>query len=200
MESKKFILPKPSFTGKMSVEECIVRRRSRRRFAENYLSLEEISQLLWAGQGITHSNGLRTVPSAGATFPLKTYLLVGAVQGIGQGLYQYDIEKHGLSLMKSGDFRVELMSACWGQTMIGDAPVSLIFTALYERTCNRYGKRGIRYVHMEVGHVGQNIHLQAESLALGTVVIGAFDDMKVKAVLGIEDEVPLYIMPVGKRE
>jgi len=190
-------LPKPKFKSPTSVEEAFLERRSVRDYGEDSLTIEQVSQLLWAAQGITAKWGGRTAPSAGALYPLEIYLVVGEVKGLKPGLYHYDPGKHVISLKKDEDLRKKLTQASLYQDEILKAPVTLIITAVYERTQKKYGKRGIRYVHMEVGSVGENIYLQAQSLNLGTVFIGAFDDDEVKKVMGIEEE-PLGIMPVGK--
>ena len=191
-------LPEPKFQSKISVEEALSRRRSIRDYKEDSLSLEEISQLLWSAQGVTAKWGGRTAPSAGALYPLEIYIVVGTVKGLKRGLYHYDPQKHGISQKKEGDLREKLTEASLGQDEILRAPATLVITAVYERTMKKYHERGIQYVHMEVGSAGENIYLQAESLGLGTVFIGAFEDEEVKKVLGIEEE-PLGIMPVGKK-
>jgi SagB-type dehydrogenase family enzyme len=192
-------LPPPALNGGTSVEEAIRLRRSVRDFGDNPLSVEQISQLLWAGQGITEGFK-RAAPSAGATYPLILYVVIGekGVSGLAPGIYEYIPDPHSLVLIKSGDFRQDLAAACLGQTFIQEAPVNIIIAADYERTTARYGERGKRYVHMEAGHAGENIYLQAGALSLGTVVVGAFDDDEVAAVLGLpEGQDPLYVMPVG---
>ncbi len=191
-------LPKPIFSSKISLEEALLGRRSVRDFRKDSLTIDQISQLLWAAQGTTAKWGGRTAPSAGALYPLEIYLVTGEVKGLKPGLYHYDPGKHTIFLKKNEDLRKKLTQASLYQDEILKAPVTLIITAVYERTKKKYGKRGIRYVHMEVGSVGENIYLQAESLKLGTVFIGAFDDEEVKKVMGIEEE-PLGIMPVGKK-
>jgi len=190
-------LPKPKLKSPTSVEGALLERRSVREYRKDSLAIEEISQLLWAAQGITAKWGGRTAPSAGALYPLEIYLVTGEVKGLKPGLYHYDPGKHVISLKKDEDLRKKLTQASLYQDEILKAPVTLIITAVYERTQKKYGKRGIRYVHMEVGSVGENIYLQAQSLNLGTVFIGAFEDDEVKKVLGIKEE-PLGIMPVGK--
>jgi SagB-type dehydrogenase family enzyme len=191
-------LPKPRFSSPTSVEEALLGRRSVRDYGKDSLTIDQISQLLWAAQGITAKWGGRTAPSAGALYPLEIYLVAGEVKGLKPGLYHYDLGKHVISLKKDKDLRKNLTQASLYQDEILKAPVTLIITAVYERTQKKYGQRGIRYVHMEVGSVGENIYLQAESLNLGTVFIGAFDDDQVKKVMEIEEE-PLGIMPIGKK-
>ena len=100
------------------------------------------------------------------------------------GLYLYDPEKHTVTRTKKGDLRQKVSEASLDQEEILKAPATVIICAVYERTMGKYGERGIRYVHMEVGSAGENIYLQAESLGLGTVFIGAFEDEEVKRVVG----------------
>jgi len=194
-------LPPPMLKGVVSLEETIKSRRSRRSFRDRPLTLDQVSQLLWAAQAITEDGGFkRAAPSAGATYPLDVYLLVGdkRVNGIQAGVYHYLIRDHSLKLLIGGDFRQALAKACLSQMFIASAPITIALSAEYARTTRRYGERGIGYVHMEVGHVGQNIYLQAEALGLGTVAIGAFSDHEVSRVLRLPAKhEPLYIMPVG---
>lgn len=194
-------LPEPALTSDYSVEEALKNRRSIRRYTDEPVDLPTVSQILWAAQGITHEQrGYRTSPSAGATFPLEIYLVAGNVDDLPQGLYRYDPQEHHLISMAEGDLRSDLSAAALGQTPVRDGAFVVIIAADYDRTTGRYGERGIRYVHMEVGHVGQNIHLQAESLGLGTVVIGAFNDSDVKRILHLPADIePLYLMPLGKK-
>lgn len=193
-------LPEPSYTGNISVETALSKRRSIRDYSGENLTLEEVSQLLWAAQGITAPWGGRTAPSAGALYPLELYIVVGDVEGIDKGVYKYSREEHELEKVKEGDIRAELADAAIGQACIRDAAIDIVFTAVYERTTRKYGERGIRYVHMEAGHAAQNVYLQAVSLDLGTVVIGAFIDDRVKELVNAgEQEKTLYIMPVGRK-
>jgi SagB-type dehydrogenase family enzyme len=193
------LLPQPAYEGDMSVEEAIRMRRSVREFQDQPVSLQQLSQLLWAGQGITEGFK-RAAPSAGATYPLTLYVVVGdkGVSGLPSGIYQYVPKTHSLHVIQPGDFRQRIDAACLGQSFIQEAPIIIIIACEYERTTIRYGERGNRYVHMEAGHVGENIYLQAVALGLGTVVVGAFLDVDVAQVLNLpEEEDPLYVMPVG---
>ncbi len=203
-------LPCPRLEGKVSLEETIVRRRSVRRYRREPLDLSQLSQILWSAQGITAKGRLRAVPSAGATYPLEVFVVVGS-QGVivrepkqlstelQAGVYRYQVDSHSLNLHKAADLRPELARASLDQEFIIDAPVDIVLCALYHRTSGTYGKRAERYVHMEVGHAGQNIHLQAVALGLATVEVGAFRDEEVREVLGLEEQIkPLYIMPVGR--
>ncbi len=197
----EYKLSPPSQQGGMSVEESIARRRSVRRFKRESLSLSQLSQVLWSAQGITSAQGLRAAPSAGATYPLEVYVFVGrdAVEGLEEGIYHYNVENHSLHRHKEGDLRQQLSFAALDQEFIVQAPVDIVICALYERTAWRYGRRTERYVHMEAGHVGENIHLQAVALGLAVVMVGAFSDEDVSRVMNLEKEVkPLYIIPLGK--
>ena len=192
-------LPQPSHHGKGSVEDALARRRSIREYADEPLPLAAVSQLLWAAQGITDRDGLRTAPSAGALYPLEVYLVAGSVTGLRSGVYRYDPRRHQLLLHAAGDLRKALSDAALEQDWVADAPAVLVLTAVYERTARKYGDRGPRYVHMEVGHAAQNIYLQAVALDLGTVMVGAFHDRRLHRVLRLPGEAePLGVMPVGK--
>lgn len=195
-------LPSPKYRGKVSVEEAIFNRKSVRQYKDVPLTLDEISQLLWAAGGKTvdaFTGATRAYASAGGIYPLEFYLVAGKVDGLAPGVYHYNWQAHVLYLVKQGDFRRQLMWAALGQVAVGNAPLSIVVTAIYSRTTRKYGKRGeIRYVPIDAGGACQNIYLQAEALGLGTVVIGAFLDEAVKNVLGIKDAEPLCIMPIGK--
>ena len=188
-------LPTPKREGKMSLEEAIDKRRSIRRYMEEPLTLEEVSQILWAAYGINRW-GKRTSPSAGACYPFEVYVVVENVDGLPRGIYRYDGREHFLELIKKGSFRKALTGACLYQRCVATAPMNIVIVAHYERTTRRYGERGIRYVHIDAGHMGQNIYLQATALNLGTVAVGAFHDMGVKEVLGVPGS-PIYVFPVG---
>ena len=185
-------LPKPDLKGSMPLEQTIAARRSRRDFFSKSLSLEQIGQLAWAAQGQDAHGRYRTVPSAGATYPLELFVVTE------QGFYHYLPDKHALAKIIDRDVRGQLAAAAWGQEFIAAAAVTLIFVAEFARTTGRYGQRGIRYVYMEAGHAAQNVYLQAESLGLGSVAVGAFDDASVSQVLELPSHLePLYMVPVG---
>lgn len=193
-------LPKPQQDNQTSIEEAIKRRRSIREYKDEPLTLAELSQLLWAAQGITGPAGLRTAPSAGALYPLEVYVVIGDVVDLPAGVYKYNPRNHQLVRIVEGDKRSKLSDAALSQEWVEEAAVDLVISAVFERTTQKYGERGIQYVHIEVGAVAQNIYLQAVPLNLGTVTVGAFDDDQVKEILNIPDEEdPLLIMPVGKK-
>lgn len=193
-------LPKPKQKSNISLEETLSKRRSIREFSYDALTLNEVSQLLWSAQGITDSKNGRTAPSAGALYPIRVYLVAGKVKNLPTGVYRYEPLKHQLIRTREGDVRESLSEAALGQPWVKNGAVNFVITAVYEITTRKYGERGIRYVHMEAGHVAQNVLLQAVALELGAVPVGAFYDSEVKKVLNLKDnEQPLYIIPLGKK-
>jgi SagB-type dehydrogenase family enzyme len=194
-------LPQPVYSGIYSLEECLKKRRSIRSYSGAYLTLAEVSQLLWAAQGLTDAGGGRTAPSAGALYPLEVYLTASRVEDLAAGVYRYRPADHGLAPLKQGNIMSDLSSAALSQPAVKNAPVCLIIAAVYERTAKKYGDRAERYAILEAGHAAQNVCLQAVALDLGVVTIGAFDDQRVKKAIGLQDsESPLYLLPVGHPE
>ena len=195
----RVVLPIPNKDGSVPVEHALRLRRSVRAFDDQALTLRELSQLLWAAQGVTIPTGHRTAPSAGALYPLSLYVVVGNVASLSSGIYLYEPSQHRLQRVRGGDARRDLSIAALGQEWIRQAPVSLLIAATYHRTMTKYGDRGRRYVHMEVGHAAQNVYLQATAIGLGTTVVGAFRDEQLKSVLSMRKaEGPLCILPVGR--
>jgi SagB-type dehydrogenase family enzyme len=193
-------LPEPQYDSDVSLEQSLLERRSVRDYSGQPLTLQEISQLTWAAQGLTDPRGFRTAPSAGGLYPLELYIVVGDVEGLAAGVYRYQPDGHQLVKTGDGDKRAELAEAALEQDWVEAAAVDFVFTAVYERTTGKYGERGIRYVHMEVGHAAQNLCLQATALGLGAVTIGAFYDDQISRLLNLPaDEEPLYVIPVGRK-
>jgi len=205
-------LPNPNKKGDLSVESALQNRQSVRNYKKASLSKEMLAQVLWAAQGINRESnnppafwgdrpwpgGFRTAPSAGALYPLDVYVVVGNVEDLAPGVYRYLPGKHTLEKTAEGDRRAELCQAALGQSYVREGSVALVITGVYARSASKYGERAQRYTHIETGAVGQNIYLQAESLGLGTVMVGAFHDDKVRSVLGLsQEEVPLAVMPIG---
>lgn len=191
-------LPMPRRDGDMALEAALLQRRSVRRFGPRPLSLAHAAQLLWAGQGVTSKRGGRTAPSAGATYPLEVHLAAGAVSSLPAGLYRYQPETNELKAEADGDLRNALVDTAYGQAWLADAPAVMVITGVERRTAKRYGRRARRYVHMEAGHVAQNIALQAVALGLASTPVGAFDDDRLHRLLGVPAaERPLYLLPVG---
>ncbi|MFZ5661059.1 MAG: SagB/ThcOx family dehydrogenase [Pseudomonadota bacterium] len=191
-------LPAARLDGGMSVERALAERHSVRDCAPAPLSLAEAAQLLWAAQGRNEAGG-RTAPSAGALYPLELYLVAGRVRDLPPGVYRYLSRDHALAKVRDGDRRAALAAAALGQAAVAGSAMVLVLAADYARTTRKYGQRGQRYVHLEAGHAAQNVYLQAAALRLGTVAVGAFDDDRVRRVLGLPAaEEPLYLLPVGR--
>ena len=197
-------LPKPSFDGKISAEKAIKGRRTVRDFSEKGLPLNTLSQLVWSGQGITDPlENKRAAPSGGALYPLDLYVLIGenGVEKMEGGGYRYLPKEHSLLPIAKGDRRREIAVASLSQMWMARAPVIMIITAEYRRITGKYGERGIRYALIEVGHVGQNLFLQAEALGLGAGIVGAFSDSQVSDIAGLPPKhEPLLLMPVGYKK
>lgn len=186
-------LPQPKMKGSVSLEEAMAKRASVRDFRQRELTREEISQILWSAGGQTRPWGGRTVPSAGALYPLEIDI---ATPG---GLFRYHPQGHRLEPRSPVNVIPKLAAAAYGQSCVARAPSVVAISAVYERTRRRYGSRAERYVHMEAGHAAQNIHLEAVALGLGSVAVGAFHDDQVHRALGLgKDERPLYLIPVGE--
>ncbi|UMZ72813.1 SagB/ThcOx family dehydrogenase [Natranaerofaba carboxydovora] len=183
-------LPAPKVAGKKSLEEVINKRKSIRKYSDSFLSLNEVSQLLWASS---------MVPSAGAIYPMVIYLVAENISDLDPGIYRYSSSNHSLEKFIEGNKGASLAKACLGQSFVAKAPINIVVTAIYEKIKAGYGERGIRYAIIEAGHISQNVYLQAEALELGTVAIGAFYDDHVSEVLELSTkEKPLYVMPVGR--
>ncbi|MDO9539157.1 MAG: SagB/ThcOx family dehydrogenase [Methanocalculus sp.] len=196
----RITLPAPDEKGTLTVIEALRYRRSIRSFADTPLTQSDLSNLLWSIQGITDPQGFRTTPSAGALYPLLVTVAIADVEGIPPGAYRYNPQRHDIQKIRDGDLRPDLCSAALDQQSVGEAPVTIIISGVYEITRTRYGDRAERYILMEAGHASQNCYLIATSGGLGTVAIGAFDEAAIQEIMGLsKDEIPLYLMPVGKR-
>jgi SagB-type dehydrogenase family enzyme len=192
-------LPEPVHDGSVSVEYALLKRRSVRHYKDEPLTLSEVSQLLWAAQGITTGPGLRTAPSAGALFPLEVYVVAGNITHLPPGIYKFNNRDRTLFQNVEEDKRSALCQAALNQRSIAIAPAVLLVCAVYERVTRTYGQRGVPYTLIEIGHAAQNVCLQAVAMGMGTVVIGAFRDEEIKMIADLaEDEQPVYIIPVGK--
>lgn len=197
--TKTVELPAPRKDSGYSLERSLSERRSIREFGRAALTLAEVSQLLWAAQGVTGPGGLRTAPSAGALYPLEVYLVVGNVQHVAAGVYTHEPIEHRLAQIAAQDTRVELAGAAYDQDWVAEGAALLVLTGVERRTTGKYGQRGVRYIHMEAGHAAQNVLLQAAALGLGGAVVGAFDDDHVRRILSLpQGEQPLYLLPLGR--
>jgi len=187
-------LPPPRYESEVSIEKALLERRSIRSYKEEPLTLNELSQILWAAQGITEpKRGLRAAPSPRAVYLLEVYVLPGNVTNLPMGLYRYQPQGHELIKIADGDKKAELFKAA-GQAPIKNAPVALVITGLSEKTQNP------TWMYLEAGHAAENVYLQSVSLKLGTVAMGGFKEEEVRKVLTLpEKERVLYIMPIGKK-
>lgn len=197
-------LPEPDLSSGMSIWEVISQRRSIRDYADEDASLDELSMILWATQGVTASVGrheFRASPSAGALYPIETYVLVNRVEKLENGIYHYAIIKHELELVKSGNFGLDITHAALGQNMMRDSAFNFIWTAIVARSKWKYLERAYRYIYMDAGHICQNAYLAAEALGMGCCGIGAFFDDEVGNIVGIdgENEIAIYMCSIGKK-
>jgi len=190
--TERIDLPPPAVAGAGSLADALSRRRSVREYARTPLDLADMSQLLWATQGVTSSVGQRSAPSAGGLYPLEVYVVTG------RGRYHYDPYRHRLEVLGTEDVRGELSRAANSQQAVEEAAAAFVLAAVYSRTSQKYGDRAERYVKFEAGHAAQNLLLQAVSLGLGGVPIGAFHDGHVQRILRLpSDHEPLYLILVG---
>jgi SagB-type dehydrogenase family enzyme len=191
-------LPQTESNPGQPLAQLLAQRRCVRKYAHRSVTLANAASLLWAAQGVNADDDLRTAPSAGALHPIEIYLAAGAVTELAPGIYRYLPSAGAIENAAEGDRRVALARAALGQTWVADAALILIIAADYEHTTSKHGRRGKRYVHMEAGHVAQNVLLMAATLNLGSAVVGAFDDKLVVAATGLErHQAPLYLLPVG---
>lgn len=201
MKKRIYTFEQTTPPGMMRLEEALRNRKSIRRFMKTQIPFDHLGYLLWAAYGFKDAkSNERTAPSAGACYPLNLYAVIGkdSIQSIKEGIYIYSCQKRCLTLHSEGDVRKELARAALGQNFIQDAPISIVFSADFSRTTSQYGERGIRYVYIDLGHAAQNLYLQATSIGMGTVAVGAFRDREIALILSLpESEEPLYIMPVG---
>ncbi len=200
-DSKKIALPKAEYEG-VGLEQAIANRRSVRNYSSKPLTMAQLSQLLFAAQGVTgktYGQALRTAPSAGALYPFEIYVVANNVDGLSAGIYHYSVLDHALELVKAGDFSSKIINAGLKQEMLGEAGATFIVSAIFDRVCTKYGQRGFRYSYMEAGHISQNIYLQAVSLKLGSVCVGAFIDEKVNQLIEVDgrSEAAIYLHAVG---
>ncbi|RLD17690.1 MAG: hypothetical protein DRI36_03190 [Caldiserica bacterium] len=196
-------LPEVKLKSDISIEEAINKRRSIREYTGEIVSLNELSQVIWACAGkridaVTSAS--RVFPSAGAVYPLDFYVVVNNVYGLDRGIYKYDWKNHMLKLLKEGDYRKPLLRACLGQDMVYNANFNIIIVGDMKKISRAYGKRGVeRYIFLDAGHSGENIYLQCVSLDLGTVAIGAFIDEEISEILSLEkNKIPIYVFPIGR--
>ncbi len=204
-DAETIALPEPDRSGGNFIWDMLSRRRSVRDYSPRPISKEELSQLLWATQGVTARAGqyaFRTAPSAGALFPIETYVVVNRVRDLAEGIYHYDVRGHKLEVVQKGSFGEELAQAAFGQGMLQNGAIAFVWTAVVARSKWKYRERAYRYIYMDAGHIGQNAYLAAEAMAMGCCTVGAFLDDEVNSIIGIDgkDEIAVYLCSVGKKQ
>lgn len=202
-EAPKVPLGDPLTEGGSSIWDVMRKRRSERRYRSAPVSLDQLSQLLWAAQGTTGGRGgvrFRTAPSAGALYPVETYLVIHDVETVDAGIYHYGVEHHELETLDLGDFRKEIARAALDQRMTAQANVVFVWTAVFERSKWKYRQRAYRYVYLDAGHIAQNVALAAVALGLGSCQIAALYDREANELLGVDgvEESTVYMTTVGR--
>jgi SagB-type dehydrogenase family enzyme len=195
-------LDRPQTLPQADLWECLRSRRSRRRFTADSLTQESLMLLLWAAQGITQPGqwAFRTAPSAGALYPVETYVAAARVDGLAKGVYHWELPEERIALVEPrDDVAAAAAAACLGQEMVAQAAVTFIWSAVWGRSAQKYGDRALRYAYLDAGHAAENLHLAVEALGLGTCMIGAFLDDAMNALVGVdgEGESVLYAACVG---
>jgi SagB-type dehydrogenase family enzyme len=202
-DAPKVSLDPPALENGMPLWETVGGRRSIRDFARKPVGLPELSQLLWAAQGITCQEtnwGFRAAPSAGALYPVETYLSAQNVSDLEPGIYHYSSSEHAIELLKEGSFGARLAEAALDQDFLASAGIVFCWTAVFARSAWKYAERAYRYVYLDAGHIAQNVALAAVALGLGSCQIAALYDDEVNALLGVdgEEESVLYLTAVGR--
>jgi SagB-type dehydrogenase family enzyme len=200
--SKRTVLPEFDAVTTLSVKQALSKRRSVRHFSGKRLGLADLSYLLWASGGIQRVERdfeFRTTPSAGALYPIETYLIVDGVEGLDPGLYHYGVKAHALEELRTGQLGHDITQAALGQKMCLEAPVVFVWTAIFNRSKWKYEQRAYRYVYLDAGHIAENLALAAHGIGLGTCQIGALFDDEVNAIVGVDgkDESVVYMTVVG---
>ncbi len=201
-DAQKVELPSFELNKSLSLDQALRQRKSIRNFQDKGISLGQLSYLLWASTGIQRIEDgyeFRTVPSAGALYPIETYIVSNNVRKLEAGIYHYSISSHELELLKQGNFKRSITAAALGQDMCASAAVVFVWTAIFERCKWKYGQRAYRYMYLDTGHIAENLALVAVSLNLGSCEIGALYDDNVNAIVGIDgtDESVLCMAVVG---
>jgi len=201
--TKKVLLEKPQVLSKSTFDDVLKKRKSERDFSDKPISQNQLSYLLWASTGIQRKEfgyEFRTAPSAGALYPIETYVVINNVLDIATGVYHYAIKEHALEELELGDFRIEITKAALDQDMCLKAAVVFIWSAIFNRCKWKYGQRAYRYIYLDAGHIAQNLALASTSLGLGCCPIAAFYDDEVNKIINVDgvDESVIYMSAVGK--
>jgi len=202
LNNKKIKLNKPNISTKKFLDDILIKRKSIRDFSEKPINIQELSFLLWASTGIQRKEfgyDYRTAPSAGALYPIETYLIINNVVNLPQGVYHYLIKDHALEELKLGDFSIEIAKAALDQNMCATSSVIFIWTAIFNRSKCKYGQRAYRYIYLDAGHIAQNLILASTSLNLGSCPIAAFYDGEVNKIVGVDgiEESVIYMSVIG---
>ncbi len=197
-------LPSPDLENETDLWKVFKRRRSFREFTAAPLTPEELSNLLWATQGITEKSfpsSYRTAPSAGALHPIDSYLVINRIEGLKPGIYFLRVDEFSLELRNEGDFSAEISHAALEQTMAGAAAVVFVWVAVIRRSSHKYRQRAYRYIYLDCGHIAQNLYLAATALNLGCCGVAAFFDDELNSLIGVDgrEETAIYMAAVGKK-
>ena len=203
-EAECLNLPRISGKTDKDIWQVLQERRSHRKFTETGLALQDLSQLLWAAQGITAQAGnffFRTAPSAGALYPIETYIGINFVEDVKPGIYHFSPSQFLLEKLYDAPPGQLIARAALGQRFLADCAVVFIWSAVFRRNMSKYGNRGLRYILMDAGHICQNLLLAAESLGLGACPVAAFFDDTMNDLLDLdsEEESVLYLAGVGHK-
>lgn len=198
----KVVLPSFEPARPMTLDKTLRERKSVREFQAKAISLGQLGYLLWASTGIQRTEQgyeFRTAPSAGALYPIETYVVANEIRGLEAGVYHYDIRNHELEQIRKGDLRRQIASAALGQTMCATASAVFVWTAIFARSTWKYSQRAYRYIYLDAGHIAENLALAAVSLELGTCQIGALFDDEVNKLLDVDgsEESVVYLSVVG---
>jgi len=200
--AREIRLPSPEAPVRFSFTEIVSRRRSVREYSPRPLRREDVSFLLWVSSGIQRveaGHEFRTVPSAGALYPVDTYMIAQRVAGVERGVYHYGVRGHLLEEVTPGDVRGDLSRAALFQQFCSEAAAVFVWTAVFPRAKWKYRQRAYRYVYLDAGHIAQNLALAAVGLGLGSCQVAAFFDDEMNALLGVDgvEESVIYLSAVG---
>ena len=201
-DAKKIELPDFNFDFNKDFFQILKKRKSIRSYSKKELELEKLSFLLWSSTGILrneHGFEFRTAPSAGALYPIETYIIINNVQDVAHGIYHYNIENHNLELLKEGDFRREAALAALHQYFLTEASVIFVWSAIFNRSKWKYKERAYRYIFLDAGHIAQNLALASIYVDLGSCQVGAFFDDEMNQLIGLDgvNESVIYLSTVG---
>lgn len=201
-KSKKIKLDPPEALQNISLDKVLRKRRSIRNFSKKPITKKQLSYLLWASTGIQRKEigyEFRTVPSAGALYPIETYLIINRVDDISKGVYHYSIKDHQLEELKTGDFGIDISKAALEQDMCNYSAVVFVWTAIFNRSKWKYGERAYRYIYLDAGHIAENFALTSTGLGFGNCQIAALFDDEVNEIIGVDgiNESVIYMSVVG---